>query len=311
MRLVEELNLTPVKGDVGIEIEMEGIGITRVDVSLHWNSTVDGSLRGECIEWVTRGPISAAHINKVLDYLSYKIKKNNSTLSPSGRCGTHIHINCQELTRVQVVNFISIYLIIEDILIKSFGSAREGNMFCLRCKDADYFVSNLIYAIKKGSFTHLPNNIRYSSINPAALVKYGSLEFRAMPTPTDFSLISNWAHMFLRMREAAKVFTNTRDIVEGISNQGQIPFLQNIFGEYLQLIECANMEDMVVDGCRRVQTIAYQKWPEKRETPKKNKNTELEQILRRPPELQRAQQAFTFNTTDNGTINTINWDTRS
>ena len=301
MRIAEELGLPLVNGDIGIEIEMEGTNLNLGSMN-YWRATSDGSLRGESVEWVNKGPIEKTNIDKVLQYLASRLEKNYSVLNPSKRCGTHIHVNCQQLTSIQVINFISIYLIVEDVLVRSFGDAREGNMFCLRCKDADYLINNLLQCIRMGSLRYLQPEMRYSAINPAAINKYGSLEFRSMPSPKDLALISNWAHMFLRMRDAAEMFNNTKDIVEGISNQGQIPFLETIFGKYFPLVTCDNMEDMVIDGCRRVQTIAYEQWPTKKTVVKTQTLQQMENGFFRgePVVIPTPPDNWMFTTTTNG-----------
>ena len=125
MKIIEMYPLRETDGEVGIEVEVEGQNLGFVERSNTWNVVGDGSLRGESAEYILRQPVHRKDIHEALAELQELIR--HATIRTSDRAGVHVHINCQQLTFMQVINFASLYLIFEDILIKFCGEAREGN----------------------------------------------------------------------------------------------------------------------------------------------------------------------------------------
>lgn len=244
--------------DVGIEIEMEGSTLN-IGGTDHWSLHDDGSLRPnpERMEYVLTRPVPYKDVPSVLRELQGTLSKAGAKLNPSDRCGVHIHINCQDLTPMQVISFISTYLILEEPMVKWCGEEREGNLFALRAKDAEWIVSSLIQSIQEGGFTNFNSEMRYSSVNVAALLKFGSLEFRALNTPKDFSIIETWVDMLMKIKNYAISFKHPRDIVEAVSAGGFTKFPKQVLGDMAELIMCKGSAVMVSEGVRRVQEIAY------------------------------------------------------
>jgi len=124
MKLYEWLGLNEKKGEVGIEVELEGRHLN-FEGDLFWNVTNDGSLRGNSGEWVLRDPVSRKDIAKAVQSL---IKMHEPTMNRpyeidcSDRCGVHIHINCQQLTFIQTMCFLTLYLAFEDVLMRFCGA---------------------------------------------------------------------------------------------------------------------------------------------------------------------------------------------
>lgn len=254
----EYFGLEPKAGEVGIEIEMEGTDLPATPKYTGWRATEDGSLRGESMEYVTRGVIKRDKVGSVLKKLQDYLANAGAILEPSDRCGVHIHINCQELTIQQWYNFAALYLVLEEMLVHFCGEEREGNLFCLRASDAEYLITAIRRARESGRHHDLCNDaLRYASINFSATDKYGSLEFRAMRATTDFAEIETWANILLRVKDQSLHFTTMPEIVEGLSAQGVINFLQTVLGPYYELLICPGMKEMTMRGVRRVQEIAY------------------------------------------------------
>ena len=255
--IIEEWNVKPQAGEIGIEIEMEGQNL-KIDDILGWRAVHDGSLRGESIEYVLKTPKSRNKVDYYLKILQEALKNSWSILLPSNRCGIHIHINCQKLTTQQVFNFIILYLIFEDVLVKFCGKEREGNTFCLRAKDAEALIDALIIAKKEGSLRRLQHdNYRYASINISSIGKYGSLEFRAMRSLENFNEINPWINILLCIKDKSLEFNQSKEIIEAFSMNGYNRFSRQIFGNYFNLIKVENMNDLIVEGARRVQDIAF------------------------------------------------------
>lgn len=246
------------KGEVGIEIEVEGKNLPRrVD---GWKSEADGSLRGEeNIEFVLERPGTLEEARKALDNLDKAYKANDSTVDDTVRAGVHVHINVQHLTLVELFNFITIYLILEEPLTKFCGPFREGNLFCLRSGDAEYVLFALREAAQTRRFRGLVHdNLRYSSMNVKALGTYGSLEFRAMRGTRDLGLIMDWTKILHGLRESAKTFRVPSDVINCFSEGAYDVFLRRTLGEYADIfLKMEGWEKMVKDGMRRSQTIAF------------------------------------------------------
>lgn len=244
-------------GDVGIEIEVEGERLPKLQK--YWKNEHDGSLRGpENIEYVLERPMTLKDARVALKYLSVQYNQHDSDVHDSVRAGTHVHVNVQKLNIVELYNFMTIYLILEEVLVKGCGPTREGNLFCLRAGDADYLLNQLQYAAGHKDFRALySDQLRYSSMNVKALGTYGSLEFRAMRGTRDLDAIYNWASLLVGLREFAKTFQNPEKIIEGFSEGQARGFLQEALGEQAEKYMYEGFERMLCDGMRRAQDVAY------------------------------------------------------
>src|SRR3546814_21174594 len=86
------------------------------------------------------------------------------------------------LTMTQLYSFMTVYLILENVLVGWCGHSRCGNLFCLRASDAEWLLTSIRAAAEGRTFKHSlhSDNLRYASMNVKALGDYGSLEFRTM-----------------------------------------------------------------------------------------------------------------------------------
>lgn len=244
-------------GDVGIEIEVEGERLPLCEK--YWKNEEDGSLRGpETREYVLDRPMLLKDARIALKYLDAQYKANESVVYDSVRAGVHVHINVQKLNMIELYNFMTLYLILEEVLVKFCGEYREGNLFCLRACDADYLLRQLQNAAETRQFDALVSDqLRYASMNVKALGTYGSLEFRSMRGTRDLNLIYKWAEVLLGLREVAVRYENPQKIIEGFSEGQAKGFLQAALGEDAMLFACEGYERMLCDGMRRAQDVAY------------------------------------------------------
>ena len=262
--------------EIGIEIEIEGRNLIR-EVPKFWNVVEDNSLRAEApygaFEYVLKIPVSRAKVSQRLNFLQEELRKGGSVLRPSDRCGVHIHVNCQELTCKQTMNFALLYLVFENLLVRWCGSEREGNLFCLRASDADTILHGLSICMERDNFHYVQkSDFRYASINLAALQKFGTLEFRSMGTPKNFNKINNWVRLLLKVFDSSKVYTEPYEIVEAMSAQGGQGYTRQVFQELSRELACDDMNRLCMEGVRRIQQIAY--------TPKKPSPENKKQIRR-------------------------------
>lgn len=209
-KLFELLKLKQVKGDFGIEIEVEGKDLVPLEDGV-WTTHDDGSLRGRFpdsrAEYVFAKPLVREKVRKALDDLANHLK--DSTLNFSFRTSVHVHMNVQQLTFAQYLNVIYIYLLLEEPFLNFCGKERKGNRFCLRLQDAEGLADALsrVFAVEALGVPQLNavagDNIRYASINLGASKTYGSLEFRAMRGNLDPETIDTWVEALYRVREFA------------------------------------------------------------------------------------------------------------
>lgn len=244
------------EGDLGVEIEVEGHNLP--DAKHYWKRDYDGSLRGECTEYVLRKAMTLPEVKKALISLNKAYKDNKTKVNDSVRAGVHIHVNVQHLTVVQLFNFMTTYIILEDLLVRYCGEYREGNLFCLRIKDADYLLYTLEKVARDKTFHKLNNDVlRYSSMNVVSLAKYGSLEFRAMRGSRDLKLIGRWAEILLKLRNRAITFSNPKEIVELVNEHGSESFLKAFLGDFFdEICNGINPEEYIPNGLLRASGLA-------------------------------------------------------
>lgn len=222
---------------IGIEIEAEGTGIQITNLP-KWNSTDDGSLRGsfpnERHEFVS-GILDYAEVGKCLDDLIEEQK--NAKFNFSFRTSTHVHVNALDMEVEQVVSFIYLYYLFEKDMMKYCGPDRINNRFCLRLVDSEYQV-DILRGMIDNCFRELrfliDENMRYGGCNMAALLKYGTLEFRGMRGTLDKEVLMNWIGMLARLRELAMAAPSTMQIfTEATSNVNN--FIKQIYGPYFNV----------------------------------------------------------------------------
>tara|TARA_B100000929_G_C15511743_1_gene421156 strand:- start:34693 stop:35592 length:900 start_codon:yes stop_codon:yes gene_type:complete len=264
--------------DVGIEIEVEGkrLPYDRVS-STYWHVEGDGSLRGDGLEnaceFVLAEPMSLGKAKDALVHLDDCYEKNKSVVNDSPRAGVHIHVNCQNLSLLELYNFITAYLIFENCLVSFCGPDREGNLFCLRAKDAEYLIYSLCRALETGSYrrTLCTDELRYASMNVRALGSYGSLEFRAMRGTRDMGRIALWAEILVNLRDRSVSFQNPVEMIMESSEGGFEALAEKLFGEHASVIYAQpDWQAKAVEGMRRAQEVAFSgDWEEIASLPKR------------------------------------------
>ncbi len=269
----------PPENIVGLEVEMEGEGLMGLSIPV-WRKDGDGSLRGHGVEFILERPLSEKDARKAVDEL-YQGFKQLSKIKPSNRCGVHVHVNCQWMEVEQVFNYVTLYLILEDLILKWCGEDREGNLFCLRAKDAEWLLYSLIGDKRDmGIFSETTNRrmYKYASINIAAIYYYGSLEFRALRTPSSPKSIKDFISLLLRIREKALDVREGRDFISACSARGEVEWAREILGPHFNMLECEDMDHMIMDGVRRIQALAYTPL-KKYSPPKRRKSRQIEDEL--------------------------------
>lgn len=243
----------------GVEIEVEGNNLPPTLDRDIWRVEQDGSLKAaEAWEYVTPGPLSMEGVKSSLDYLAGQYKRCGSKVDESIRAGVHVHMNVQDWNIKQVVTFSTIYYILEDILMKHCGENREGNLFCLRARDAEFVLFRLLRSLKERNLKYLKDDIiRYSSLNYCSLFKYGSVEFRGMRGTGDLDAIYEWVEIINELRESSLKFDTPVDVVSTMSGDGELQFLNRVLPTKGHLFKGNDIEQSIQESTRRIQMIAY------------------------------------------------------
>lgn len=246
----------PMKGEVGIEVEVEGFALPKV-IRSYWSVHSDGSLRGESAEYVLKKPIVRKNIVPYLKYLRTKLNGEKTKINDSPRTSVHIHLNQSTRNMTTVFNEIVLYLIFENMLVEYAGSSRVGNLFCLRACDAEGMIDLLVRTAETRRFNPNDNGYRYSSLNVCALRKFNSLEYRALRGTTDAKVIGEWAALLLAVHDAADKYGNPKEIIQDFCKIGDRAFLKRIFPKHHRMFNRDQTYADMWDGVRRVQEIAY------------------------------------------------------
>jgi hypothetical protein len=244
---------------VGIEIEVEGSNLPEIDTEV-WKSERDQSLRGESWEYVLRTPVPFNMTDSVLAQMQEEWKTHNAVIKNSPNAGVHVHINASDLTVTQLFNFISLYLVVENVLVNTCGVDRVGNLFCLRASDAEYLIDVIQDAVRENDLSLFhTDDLRYASINLKALGDYGSIEFRAWRSDGDLAGIAWWCKLLQHLKELSRVVDNPSQIVAEVSNLHPKGFYERILGDFAKDVPWDDeYEPAIVDSVRRVQQYAFQ-----------------------------------------------------
>lgn len=255
----------------GVEVELEGKGgITNPPMAVieQWMTHNDGSLRkllpgDEAIEYVSRTPLDRAGIINSIKVLMDFLNSPGKQIYESYRTSIHVHVNCVADKMLHIYNFITLCLLFDELFCSQNGNHRIGNNFCLRAKDAQGQVMELIDGIQHhGHILGLNGHNRYSSINFVSLMKFGTVEFRSLECTTDPLRIAHWIKTIDYMKQASRLFADPQDIIRKFSQMAVDDFVVQVLGpqagKYLQV---PNYQGMLFDGMRLAQDFAFcSKW---------------------------------------------------
>jgi hypothetical protein len=212
---------------VGIEVEVENAGNLTANLNKTWTMVADGSLRNTGIELITK-PIPAKDAPLALEYLLKHYLTQDCCFSP--RTSVHVHLNVQDLTRGQVVDYILLYAVYEKLFYKFAGRGRAKNIYCVPLSDCDL----LTYMCEMGE-TRDRQWSKYTGLNTLPILTYGTVEFRHMHGTYDVGKLSTWINLITKLKEYIKGSTSKQirggiaDMNDGFDFQG---LMHEIWGKY-------------------------------------------------------------------------------
>jgi len=258
---------------MGLELETEAeVPLPVSDIPKPWRAKAEGSLRGlpGCsVEYYSEGVVPAdewklPRIRRLTDMLN---KPEQKVLKESPRTSFHVHVNMLHRTPAQVWAAACAYWILENLLVKYCGPLREGNMFCLRLRDAEAI---LTYAkedvLADHPFHSLNNNhIRYAGVNLNALAKFGTLEFRSMRGTTDPTILDNWSTAMYHLVNEAVKMGNPENLLDFYFRNSEATFINRFIHPNIrpEIERMPNIRDDMDDSALMLGDFAYLvDWPE-------------------------------------------------
>lgn len=281
-------NYNNFKGEVGLEIETESREDYRVPAFSFWVLHNDGSLRDIGREYVLRQPLMVEkELPEALKEFADKTK-DIKFIKDSITTSTHVHLNMLNENFVTLGNFLTLYTLVENLLIRFSGEDRKSNLFCLPICDAEeifYSIVKMMQGIgaKKYNSMNFPeDNVKYGALNLSSLVAYGSLEVRSFRGTTDIALIEKWVRiLYCILVFARQTGLVPPQIILQFKEKGP-KFLSDVFGQYREDLRHPEEEKLLEKNFWYSASIAYsiKNWEklEVVEKPKKAKPKDLEKI---------------------------------
>ena len=257
----------PTKGEVGIEIEVEGTNLP--EAAAPWMYHVDHSLRapklpgGMTGEYVLGKPVDFDEVPGALKKLWAKFKSSKSVLVDSNRTSVHVHLNVQNFFLNRLTSFLALYFIVEEVLTEWCGEHRVGNLFCLRAKDATAIIGHIKNFIQADGQCQIGEFLHYSAMNANALKKYGSLEVRTLRGCSDPSVIIDWVEILERLYKLSEEYPDPREVCSSLSSIGPSAFFESILGPKAVTVRQGiamtdnQIADSLYEGVRLAQDLCF------------------------------------------------------
>lgn len=269
----------------GVEVELEGRKILtkKEAVTQWWTPHQDGSLRvfkegAEAWEYVFNKPRGLADTKKAVAALFDYLNNNPGTeVFESYRTSIHVHVNCLNETVRTICNYITLAIIFDELLVSQNGATRIGNNFCLRGRDAEGQINDLIQSVQQyGSLYNIQAAHRYSSVNVGSLMKFGTIEFRSLECTANYERLIKWIAVLQGLKEAARTYEDPREIISKFSRRGPLGFMIRSLGDqYGTYAGVQGAYGMLRDGMRLAQDFAFcsdWKQPDPAQQPNKKPN---------------------------------------
>lgn len=226
---------------LGLEFEYEGVRDARLPNTYPldlFSTHDDDSLKNYGKEFVFTEPLFGADVENAVRALCGVARERNWLASR--RAGIHVHVDVRDLTREQVIGFILLYSLVEPALYRWVGEQRDKSIYCTPLYEADgatELVAGLLRQCQGGSgdsIMRCASNIpRYGGMNPNALSKFGSIEFRQLKSTSDSERVLLWVRLLLKLKHAVRdrFPLSNHAIIEIAERAGPDEFLRIIFDD--------------------------------------------------------------------------------
>lgn len=244
-------------GEYGLELETETLVPYDIPAMKYWQTHPDGSLRDFGIEYILRSPLkyeeqipaALEEFKKVKESIlkNQRVEFKNDPVSAS----CHVHINMLNDTFKTMGNFLALYVLFENILVRYSGPNRLSNLFCLPIVDAEETAKNiksLLNYVDTKSYRNIwnfnENSCKYASLNISSLPRRGSLEVRSFRGSTDIKEIHDWVSVLHSMMTFARQDITPITILEEYRNKGSA-FGNDVFGKYFPALKHPDIDKLL------------------------------------------------------------------
>lgn len=180
---------------LGLEIELEQVHHQALMEGLKfkqfWNFHQDGSIAPGGLEYTFEAPQPDFIVPSLVHDFTQTAKRN-AKAGPTA--GIHVHVQATTFSYERLTRLLLLYALVEPELYWWAGIERSQTRFCrpwwlLGTQEKEFWK-----ALGSGKDVHLPVSpeLRYSALNLAALSKFGTLEFRHLPSTLDPERILKW-----------------------------------------------------------------------------------------------------------------------
>ncbi len=249
------------RGAYGIEIETEAPRPYDYPALKYWRCERDGSLRNNGVEYVFKGAVDLEDADPAWREFE-SCNKDFKFTKDSHSTSVHIHVNMLNETFLTMVNFITLYAMLENPLIRYSGPDRLSNLFCMPMHDAEGVVSHIVSMlqyINRGMFNKMGLNseaVKYGAINCAPLTKWGTVELRSFRGETDTKKIKMWMSLIEKMKKFAKRDGMTPPRILDVYRVHGEGIIREVFGELSGELNYPDNRAMIVKNLPYAAQIA-------------------------------------------------------
>lgn len=252
-------------GAVGIEIETETKIAYDVPGFKYWTAHTDGSLRNYGIEYVLATPLDPGSEKYIAAMSEFETFAKAIAFENSTYTSVHVHLNFVDKELTSLANFITLYVLFEGMLTRYCGPDRDGNLFCLKTRDAEtlyLLYRDLLKSIESGRGQPFIKGLsasryKYSALNVVPLTNFGSVEVRTHPGVTDVKLINRWVNILMRLYTLADTYKSPLEILEMYRKMGTKEFVNYVFDHYVKYFDEKTIDKDLFDGLIYAKTLAY------------------------------------------------------
>lgn len=257
--------------------------------SIYWYAIEDHSLRNYGMEFVLKKPLPLVNCIDAFDEFAAMTKKVQFIDCPPG-ASVHVHVNMLPESLMTLANFITLWVMFENILVEYCGVSRRSNLFALPTRVAEENIKhycNLFKYLDEKQDQAISNFSeeygKYSSLNITTLCRLGTVEVRTMRGTTDVSVLKVWVSILQRLLDYARLKKTPYDILQSVKEDSTDLFYK-VFGPYTDDLINANWQEQLDRNLHYVYSLVnavpnwdtfgqYELKEEVKKKPKKTSNT--------------------------------------
>jgi hypothetical protein len=285
-------------GEIGAEFEIEGKNLP-ASVT-YWGMKTDNSLRGECAEYYFPQAMFRADAEAAIRHLYASFDGTRRIMKPSVRTSTHYHLNFQRCTVREMFGLMTVFTIIEPVLLTVCGSQRHGNLFCLSC-----YETGDLFEFTKALVKRLENEIpyewwfkrKYSALNTDTMANFGSMEVRCFPLSTDVQDPLRWLNWCCNWKRMALEHKGSYiEFIDQAYNNPRAFIMEAMPGAPSALVASNKLQELVGVGLETAHELymAYSPLEKMERRTRKPKTSQRRKVKIAPPEFTTPISDWTF-----------------